>query len=173
MADVDCGSKTPGMVQKVLAWRKQNSRDAERLWTALQAKNDALAVELVRLENDTSPPDYQTLRSRIADVRMLLREMSECADVAIEPKAQTDLLDACAGLGGVIGGVTPGAGGYDAIALLIEDKEETLESLSKFLERWKFGDEGERNGRVRLLDVREEMEGVRKEDPEQYEKWTR
>ena len=47
-----------------------------------------------------------------------MREMGAAADVPIEPRSQTALLDACVGTAGVIGGGVPGAGGFDAVWLL-------------------------------------------------------
>lgn len=49
MCDVDCGSKTPGMVTRLLAWRKEKPEEADRIWKQLQEKNEGLAAELVRL----------------------------------------------------------------------------------------------------------------------------
>lgn len=54
-------------------------------------------------------------------VRQKMREMGEVSDVPIEPPSQTLLLDTCTNLAGVIGGGVPGAGGYDAIWLLVCD----------------------------------------------------
>ena len=56
--------------------------------------------------------------------RALIREMTAKSKVPIEPPQQTKLLDACKEVEGVVGGVVPGAGGYDAIVLLVEDREE-------------------------------------------------
>ncbi|KZT08314.1 phosphomevalonate kinase [Laetiporus sulphureus 93-53] len=55
------------------------------------------------------------------DIRAKMREMGELSGVPIEPKEQTELLDACVSGAGVIGGGVPGAGGYDAIWLLVLD----------------------------------------------------
>ncbi|KAI9066605.1 Phosphomevalonate kinase [Trametes sanguinea] len=55
------------------------------------------------------------------DIRENMRTMGELADVPIEPPEQTALLDACISVAGVIGGGVPGAGGYDAIWLLVCD----------------------------------------------------
>ncbi|KAH9948992.1 ribosomal protein S5 domain 2-type protein [Amylocystis lapponica] len=52
-------------------------------------------------------------------VRAKMREMGTLAGVPIEPPEQTELLDACISGAGVIGGGVPGAGGYDAIWLLV------------------------------------------------------
>ncbi len=50
-----------------------------------------------------------------------MREMGKLSDVPIEPPEQTALVDACVSVAGVIGGGVPGAGGYDAIWLLVCD----------------------------------------------------
>ncbi|RPD62114.1 Phosphomevalonate kinase [Lentinus tigrinus ALCF2SS1-7] len=55
------------------------------------------------------------------EIRAKMREMGKLADVPIEPSEQTALLDACVSVAGVIGGGVPGAGGYDAIWLLVCD----------------------------------------------------
>ncbi|KAI0344840.1 Phosphomevalonate kinase [Trametopsis cervina] len=52
-------------------------------------------------------------------IREKMREMGTLAGVPIEPPEQTELLDACVGVAGVIGGGVPGAGGYDAIWVLV------------------------------------------------------
>ncbi|KAI0743895.1 Phosphomevalonate kinase [Daedaleopsis nitida] len=55
------------------------------------------------------------------DIRAKMREMGKLSDVPIEPPEQTALLDACVSVAGVIGGGVPGAGGYDAVWLLVCD----------------------------------------------------
>jgi len=50
-----------------------------------------------------------------------MRQMGALSEVPIEPIEQTRLLDTCASIAGVIGGGVPGAGGYDAIWLLVCD----------------------------------------------------
>ncbi|EIW63108.1 Phosphomevalonate kinase [Trametes versicolor FP-101664 SS1] len=54
-------------------------------------------------------------------IRANMRAMGQHADVPIEPPEQTALLDACISVAGVVGGGVPGAGGYDAIWLLVLD----------------------------------------------------
>lgn len=171
MCDVSCGSETPGMVKKVLAWRKANPEEAEKLWSELQQANENLAHELRMLAEDdsSSSPDYSGLKKCFRDIRQGIRTMSAASDVPIEPKAQTTLLDACEAIPGVIGGVVPGAGGYDAIALLIEDHEQTVEGLRQLFAGWKFDtSDTESSGKVSMLRVREEMQGVKAEDPGMY-----
>lgn len=180
MCDVDCGSETVGMVKTVLNWRKDKPEEAALLWAALQKGNEDLAGELRRLAQlpEHSAKDYEDLRVVILTIRSLIREMSEKAGVPIEPRAQTELLDACSRLPGVIGGVVPGAGGFDAIALLVEDKVEVVTELHSFLDAYKVDateDGGASMGKVRLLGVKQEMEGIKAEEPEPglYSDWLR
>lgn len=175
MCDVDCGSETPGMVKQVLKWRQENQTEADKLWGDLQAGNEALAAELTRLATagPASGEEYKNLRAIINSNRQLIRQMSVASGVPIEPEQQTKLLDYCSTLDGVIGGVVPGAGGYDAIVLLVEDKEETVASLKQSLKSYKVDDveEGIKIGKVGIIGVREEMEGVRTEGLELYKEW--
>lgn len=132
MCDVSCGSGTPGMVRKVLDWRKQEPAEADRVWRDLQAANEALAREMRALAETSSAaasPDYASLKACFKSIRKNIRAMGEKSGVPIEPPAQTKLIDACEAVPGVVGGTVPGAGGYDAIALLIEDKASTVEEL--------------------------------------------
>jgi phosphomevalonate kinase len=100
--------------------------------------------------------------------------MTQKTDVPIEPRVQTELLDALSELEGVIGGVVPGAGGYDAIALLIQDGPEVINRLNSFFETWESkveDDFGGKIGTVRLLGVRHGSEGVKNEMLDQYAGW--
>ena len=171
MCDVSCGSGTPGMVRNVLDWRKREPAEAERVWKDLQAANESLAREM-RAVAEASPDagrDYASLRACFKSIRKNIRAMGEKSGVPIEPPAQTKLLDACERVEGVVGGTVPGAGGYDAIALLIEDKQATVEGLLALFKGWEFKGEVEGGGKVSMLGVREEMEGVRVEDFGAYE----
>lgn len=171
MCDVSCGSQTPGMVKQVLAWRKETPEQADTIWTELQRANENLAEELKALAESQKSVDYDRLKQCFVRIRESIRSMSDESGVPIEPPSQTELLDACEAVSGVIGGVVPGAGGYDAISLLVEDRRETVDALQKLLGSWKFkgeanGEAGE--GRVSMLGVREEMVGVRVEDAKAY-----
>jgi len=172
MCDVSCGSQTPGMVKQVLAWRKDTGAEAEKVWEGLQNVNEGLAQELVKLAESRSK-DYSDLRQRIQAIRQGIREMSKQSGVPIEPPAQTELLDACSKISGVVGGVVPGAGGYDAIALLIEDREEVVKELRELLSGWKLSGEADGSmGKVSMLGVQHEMSGVRVEQGSEYAEWT-
>ncbi|KAL5349072.1 phosphomevalonate kinase [Pseudogymnoascus australis] len=135
MCDVDCGSQTVGMVKSVLAWRAASPGDASRLWTSLQSANEELARAL-------SAGAESEISSAFKAIRALIREMGDKAGVPIEPPAQTELLDALEKVEGVVGGVVPGAGGHDAVALLVRGGEETLGRVRGMLGEWSGRGEG-------------------------------
>lgn len=202
LCDVDGGTETVGMVQKVLAWRRDHPAEAHDIWQALQERTTELKgllnsltemraehrdeyerdldVILGRSEAAVSPEHlwqgcYQRLRDHFVEARRLIRQMSAQAAVPIEPASQTALLDACSALRGVLGGIVPGAGGYDAIALLVIDDREVLDGLDAFLQSWERRSGGPADHapiKVRMMNVREDMEGLRmEEDHDYYRAW--
>ena len=174
MCDVDCGSETPGMVRKVLQWRKEGVEEATLLWNALQQGQEELCQELRRLTEvlGLEKDDFTTLGDVIRTMRSLVRKMSVKSGVPIEPPVITELLDFCSSLAGVVGGVAPGAGGYDAVALLLKNDPEVVKELQAKLEGWKSQDgTGAKIGNVRLLGVKQENEGIRMESVSRYETW--
>ena len=165
MCDVDCGSQTVGMVKQVLAWRTRDPEGSRALWDDLQAANEELAASL---RGDTEPNTTQEIRSAVARCRTLIRDMGTRSGVPIEPESQTVLLDALnENVSGVYGGLVPGAGGFDALALIVRDDEDTELRLREFLADWS----SKNGGVVRLLDVKGQREGARTESLEQYEGW--
>lgn len=214
MCDVDCGSETPGMVRKVLKWRSDNPEEAGVLWAALQLGQEDLCLELARVSDreglihreganananaNAAGVDggvevdqqfthkFQPLADIISTIRSLVREMSVKSAVPIEPPVITELLDFCTGLPGVVGGVAPGAGGYDAVALVVRNDPDVVKHVQTKLEGWKSsrgpgttvsGDGNDdaaatRIGKVRLLGVKQEKEGVRVEQTDRYQGWT-
>ncbi|KAF5964757.1 phosphomevalonate kinase [Fusarium coicis] len=160
MCDVDCGSKTVGMVKKVLKWRSSNPEESKKLWDELQKRNERLIATL-------NAGDVENLPGKITAVREMIRQMGSASDVPIEPESQTELLDALSTVEGVYGGVVPGAGGYDALALLMKDDEETKQRVQEFLDKWAK----EKGTKVKLLGVKGEMEGVRSESLDVYAGW--
>jgi len=158
MCDVDCGSQTVGMVKKVLEWRKRDPTGSKALWDDLQSCNDVLASKLSSGSSDGLEDAFSAIRARI-------RDMGERSGVPIEPVEQTELLDAVTKhVEGVSGGVVPGAGGYDAIVLLVKDDQHTLGEIEAYIERWS----AEKKSNVKLLRAKGELEGARKEDGELY-----
>ncbi|KAF5540245.1 phosphomevalonate kinase [Fusarium mexicanum] len=160
MCDVDCGSKTVGMVKKVLKWRSSSPEESKKLWDELQKRNEQLIATL-------NAGDVENLPGKITAVREMIRQMGSASDVPIEPESQTELLDAVSTVEGVYGGVVPGAGGYDALALLMKDDEETKQRVEEFLDKWAK----EKGTKVKLLGVKGEMEGVRSESLDVYAGW--
>ncbi|KAI5800005.1 ribosomal protein S5 domain 2-type protein [Geopyxis carbonaria] len=170
MGDVDCGSSTPGMVRQVLAWRAAEGAAAQSRWDALEVLNVGLAKLLEEARADGGAVDGAAVRGQLSAIRAQIRAMGEQAGVHIEPGAQTQLLDAATeAVEGVLGGVVPGAGGWDAVCFVCEDREETVRALKEWLRGYKdFVGETGHKGRVTPLETREEMEGVRTEDLAQY-----
>ncbi|KAI0482015.1 ribosomal protein S5 domain 2-type protein [Xylariaceae sp. FL0804] len=181
MCDVDQGSQTVGMVRQVLAWRERDPAGARHLWDSLQARNEELGRLLAASSSSPSSSDggddetatkkqqREQLGAAVGEARQLIRAMGAESGVPIEPESQTALLDALeAAVPGVHGGVVPGAGGHDALALLMDADAETEARVRDFLAAW-----GREHGGVvvRLLDVRGEVEGVRREGLAQYDGW--
>lgn len=175
MCDVDCGSETPGMVRRVLSWRKEKQVEADILWNAIQQGSNELCQILTRLSQtqDVDNGQSQDLSDTISTIRSLVREMSAKSDVPVEPGVITELLDYCTALPGVVGGVAPGAGGYDAVALLVQNDPHTVEELVSRLQGWKAREEGTgiTIGKIQLLKARQAYEGARFEDAERYTAW--
>ncbi|KAF9071766.1 ribosomal protein S5 domain 2-type protein [Rhodocollybia butyracea] len=145
LADVDAGSDTPSLVGKVLAWRKNDPENANTVWTALDQLNQSLNPKsytaIVKFISSLQPvqwtadPSFGNDEAEIAatfyhahaisqEIRMKMKMMGELAGVPIEPHEQTELLNECCSLAGVIGGGVPGAGGYDAVWLLVCEPED-------------------------------------------------
>ncbi|CDZ97430.1 phosphomevalonate kinase [Phaffia rhodozyma] len=151
LADVDAGSDTPSLVGKVLKWKKDNpSQDS---WSTIDGFNDDLASQIRALGRlaasdpvsyETAVQDFirkpaepsssnsqpfikifQSIQAASQSIRRSMKLMGESAGVPIEPDEQTELLDKCQTLPGVLGCGVPGAGGYDALWVLILDTPST------------------------------------------------
>jgi phosphomevalonate kinase len=163
MCDVDCGSQTVSMVKKILEWRKSDPEGSKTLWDDLQRSNEKLAATL-------SSGAVGDLEGAFESIRTKIRDMGGRSGVPIEPIEQTELLDAVTkGVKGVAGGVVPGAGGYDAVVLLVSDDKETLDEIEEFLVKWS----SEKKSNVKLLGAKGELEGARKELAADYDYLTR
>ena len=174
MCDVDCGTESVGMAKNVLKWRKEKPEEAALLWATLQKGTDDLARELQSLSIGTGRENRENLINIILTIRSLVREMSAKAGVPVEPEVQTKLLDGCRQISGVIGGVVPGAGGFDAIALLVENNESIVEDLQGFLGSYVGGPATEDRqgiGKVKLLDVKQELQGLKMESVSLFDAW--
>lgn len=173
LCDVDCGSQTPGMVKKLLRWRDENREEADIIWANLQLNNEKIRFELRKLLHSPGA-DFNELRNLLLKSRMWIKTMTKKSEVPVEPMVQTELLDSLGKLDGVIGGVVPGAGGYDAIALLMIDDPEVYNEVRAHLKDWHSTVEDDFGGkieRVRLLGVGYGSEGILNELPVRYSGW--
>lgn len=153
MGDVQQGSETPNMVKQVLAWRAAHPDAAARLFGELDAANTALAAELSRGAR------ADATRAAVAAVRACLQQLTRLSGVPVEPAEQTQLLDAAARVPGVLGGVVPGAGGYDAVCVLADTRARPLEATK--------GDLAAIAG-VEWTELGVEPAGLQNEDPAQF-----
>ena len=166
LADTAVGSKTPGMVRKILKWKADGGDDAAAIWNGLIDANAAVEAslrivgsharefpaasaaaiatlashplgsweDLATGLNDPRASEWVAhllrLRGEFETVRSLLRAMSTAAGVPVEPPEQTALLDATLELPGVVFAGVPGAGGFDAVFVVVlgDETRASLES---------------------------------------------
>ena len=160
MVDVDCGTQTVGMVKRVHEWKAGNPERAAEVYDEVQRCVDELA-RVLREQKE------EGIRSAMRPLRACMRKMGEESGVPIEPASQTEMLDELEKVPGVLGSVVPGAGGYDAAAVVMRDDEETERLVKEFLRKWG----AEKDVRVSLMRVKGETEGARKEDLGEFKAW--
>lgn len=185
MGDIKTGSNTPKLVSKVLNWKKSDP-ESLKIYTELSNLNNEFINCLNKLDAIDSTESYKELIKFISqhntesilhstnedlaifkdlintviEIRKYLREISKRSGAEIEPIEQTALLDNCLKLNGVLAGVVPGAGGYDAICLLItKDSIKNLKEISKINEDF---------SQVHWLELSEESNGIQIESIEKY-----
>lgn len=188
MGDIAGGSETPKLVSKVLQWKKNMPEESASLYSALDGANEELMTALASLHDlhrmdaalynaaadyflavsveeqktvahkEEYGPFYQ-LVDAIKHIRANLKRLTVLCGADIEPDSQTSLLDRCNTLPGTLGGVVPGAGGFDAISLLVVDTA---------VERIKAGNKTGFDA-VSWLDLHEEAQGVLEVNAGDYE----
>ena len=161
MVDVHSGTQTVSMVKKVLEWRSKNPVRATEIWWSLHGLNLFLEQQLRAKDGN-----LEHLAETISRCRALIRTMSEESGVPIEPPQQTALLDKLTAVEGVYGGVVPGAGGFDAAAIVAKDDEETLKRIRKCCEDARTPDY-----QVDLMRVKCASEGARTEHLRDFDGW--
>lgn len=183
MGDVQGGSETPKMVSKVNEWRSRDPERALKVWEGLNKNNmkvingfkelerisqlDPKRYELILAYTSTHKaadyknsefPEISSIVSAIDEIRELFKLVTRESGADIEPDEQSVLLDACCDIKGVVGGVVPGAGGYDAICLIVNQEQvPTVKGSQK----------GELS-KVRWMDIREESYGLIEESPDGF-----
>lgn len=170
MGDICGGSETPKLVGTVLEWKKSQPDESAKLYAELNSANEAFMAALQQLHTTHAQnakeyteglaaigtsPVFAELVASIARMRSCLQSFTKLSGAAIEPREQTELLDRCLKLPGVAGGVVPGAGGYDAIALLVGEAH--VDDIVGAVKD------------VQWLDLHEEQHGLVQENPKDYE----
>ncbi|EDK46037.1 hypothetical protein LELG_04217 [Lodderomyces elongisporus NRRL YB-4239] len=160
MGDIQGGSETPKMVSKVLQWRSECPERAKKVYKLLNDANVGFTNVIGSLSQDSmniTKDQRRAISEAIQRIRQGLKELTAGADVPVEPPIQTTLLDNVSQINGCLGGVVPGAGGYDAVAVLVlaEYMDTIKESTKTSPELYNF---------VQWVDLHEEAEGLRKED---------
>ena len=120
LGDVAVGTKTTGMVKKVLSWKQNNPEASAALFSDLNAANQGLVRAL-----DANTDIKQALSAVRAQLQRLTRE----SQVDVEPLSQSKRLDAASEISGVLGAVVPGAGGDDAVCLLVDSNVASVEAV--------------------------------------------
>lgn len=172
MGDIAGGSETPKLVSKIMQWRKTNPEESADTYAKLNSANDnfinvitdlhsVYAQDPVKYREDLQQAGnegiFGPLVAALDRIRTYLQQLTAQSGADVEPPSQTSLLDSCRTVSGVLGGVVPGAGGYDAISLLVSEA-----SIPQIIES--TGSDG-RFLAVTWLKLHEEADGVAEEDP--------
>ncbi|KAF9244904.1 ribosomal protein S5 domain 2-type protein [Melanogaster broomeanus] len=143
-ADIDKSNEALATGLRTLS--ELHAKDPGLYASAVKAMSSVPSSEWL---NRAGPGDAHSVIQVFLDVRKagentrgLMRQMGKEVgeDVHIEPDTQTELLDACMKQQGVICGGVPGAGGFDAIWLLVfepnDGTSEPLHAVEKLWERF-------------------------------------
>lgn len=126
----------------------------------LLKKLDSDSDEIVEdTENDNQDERIKKICQAVKKIRTCFKTITQESGAPVEPELQTKLLNHCLQLTGVVTAVVPGAGGYDAIALLCTEQT----NLTKLTENDPHFDN------VKWLQLRQSSKGLKEENPEQYE----
>ncbi|KAG7666364.1 ERG8 [[Candida] subhashii] len=174
MGDIKGGSETPKLVSQILAWKKNKPEESSEVYKNLDEANNQFIEQLERLQllynqdaetyikkiND-DPSFLEPLKQSIQNMRHHLQDLTKKSQTPVEPPIQTELLDRCQDIKGCLGGIVPGAGGYDAISMLVlDDYIETVKSITN--------DNLQYYHEVNWVDLHEEIEGLIIENIENY-----
>lgn len=170
MGDVKSGSETTKMVAKVKQWYQENYPRSHEIYNSINEGNMKFieALDTLNKINDgalVSEIDSGNVTSRvlvdardaIEQVRENFRIITNEGNVDVEPVVQTQLLDQVLNENGVLTAMIPGAGGYDAIAIIVSEKCQIQTSTNKIFDN------------VTFLDLKQEDLGILEEQPENYE----
>ncbi|KAL6936322.1 hypothetical protein ACO0OL_002521 [Hanseniaspora opuntiae] len=156
MGDVKSGSETTKMVAKVKQCINEGNMKFIEALDTLNKTNDGALVSEIDSGNVTSRVLVDA-RDAIEQVRENFRIITNEGNVDVEPVVQTQLLDQVLNEKGVLTAMIPGAGGYDAIAIIVSEKCQIQTSANKIFDN------------VTFLDLKQEDLGILEEQPEDYE----
>lgn len=170
MGDVKSGSETTKMVAKVKKWYQDNLPRSEEVYNKINQGNIKFIESLDTLNKtkDTTLIDQidnkdiesdvlLEARAAIEQIRENFRIITKEGDVDVEPLVQTELLNNVLNQSGVLTAMIPGAGGYDAIAIIVTENCEIQKSNDEIFEK------------VTFLDLKQEDLGILEEHPDYYE----
>lgn len=124
----------PLLFDKLKDFEKEDSKGYEALVTTLSAKT-LQDCQASSFDSSVSTILQNVLNTRKAfmEIRSIFRDISELADVPIEPKEQTELLDACMDLPGVLLAGVPGG---TIIAVLVHITNINSQTSHLLYSRW-------------------------------------
>ena len=179
MGDVASGSETTKLVTKVKAWYEINYPRSLEVYHKINEGNSKFIQGIERLTqfSKNSPSEYKLLlkaldegsslnkydiitdiKEAIEQVRSNFRLITTECGAEVEPEVQTRLLDRSIALKGVVTGVVPGAGGYDAVTLVATETSNIPTQTAN----------DEAFSAVSWLDLRQESTGIEEENPTHY-----
>ncbi|CAB4252684.1 similar to Saccharomyces cerevisiae YMR220W ERG8 Phosphomevalonate kinase [Maudiozyma barnettii] len=178
MGDVNTGSETVKLVQKVKKWYANNQPHSLDVYNCID-ENNMKIIQLCKTLDSLSKTDtvyYSQLleglyngytddfkelkefKHAFLTIRKNFRLISKESGADIEPSIQTELLDNCIQIKGVLAGVVPGAGGFDAISLIASENTD-IESETSGLTAF---------SNVSWMKLKQAECGLMEEDPQHY-----
>lgn len=122
-------SQSPSLYFSTLSWCSMRQSSEWKAVMSTTGAHDGISRRIVKL--------LVSLAGSFQEIRRLLKQMGDSANVPIEPDEQTRLLDATAEQKGVVFSGVPGAGGFDAIfAIVLSDPSNGQSPVTKVEELW-------------------------------------
>ncbi|SMN22092.1 similar to Saccharomyces cerevisiae YMR220W ERG8 Phosphomevalonate kinase [Maudiozyma saulgeensis] len=178
MGDVNTGSETVKLVQKVNKWYADNEPQSLDIFNCINENNMKIIQLCQKLDllskadplyyshlleslHNGSTDDFKELKEfkvAFSTIRKTFRLITKESGADIEPAIQTQLLDNCMQIDGVLTGVVPGAGGFDAISLIAAETTD-IESATVGLETF---------ANVSWMKLKQAECGIMEENPQHY-----
>ena len=150
---IEMGSDTRIFVKKVLEYANNKKKELlfdDELFTELNDINEQIINIFINNINNN-----ELLKELCKKYRSVLRKISKESNVDIEPEILTPLLDKLINNQKIIYSICPGAGGYDSIVLMGNDKvnkDELISEINKIINE--FNEENKNiNIKANILEV--------------------